>query len=103
MHGVAEAVGAWLDEGHDPLVVRARLTEGAGSAGRGEALAVGPGCHCVEALLVANCGPVMSVTGDHVGTFLGDTAETMLPVARVHPRRYETQPARSISDPDLSP
>ncbi len=42
MHGVAAAVGAWLDAGVDPVVVRVPLAEGIGGAGPGEVLAFGP-------------------------------------------------------------
>jgi hypothetical protein len=41
MHGVAAAVGAWLDAGEDPVVVRVPLAEGIGGAGPGEVLAFG--------------------------------------------------------------
>jgi len=148
MHSVAAAVGAWLDAGDDPVVVRAPLVEGAGGAGPAEVLAFGPGGDCAGALLggavddtaarlagqvrsshqrqvatvtlsdhdarvcglISGClvtlvadraaalpfdwqggrtpavfagplgegGPVMSVTGDHAGTSVADTAQWML-------------------------
>jgi hypothetical protein len=53
MHSVAAAVGAWLDAGDDPVVVRAPLVEGAGGAGPAEVLAFGPGGDCAGALLGA--------------------------------------------------
>jgi xanthine/CO dehydrogenase XdhC/CoxF family maturation factor len=51
MHGVAAAVGAWLDAGEDPVVVRVPLAEGIGGAGPGEVLAFGPPGHRVGGLL----------------------------------------------------
>jgi xanthine/CO dehydrogenase XdhC/CoxF family maturation factor len=42
MHGVAAAMGAWLDAGEDPVVVRVPLAEGIGGAGPGDVLAFGP-------------------------------------------------------------
>ncbi|HEY6698970.1 MAG TPA: XdhC family protein [Acidimicrobiales bacterium] len=51
MHGVAAAVGAWLDAGEDPVVVRVPLAEGIGGAGPGDVLAFGPAGRRVGALL----------------------------------------------------
>jgi xanthine/CO dehydrogenase XdhC/CoxF family maturation factor len=51
MHGVAAAVGAWLDAGEDPVVVRVPLAEGIGGAGPGEVLAFGRVGHRVGGLL----------------------------------------------------
>src|SRR5262245_2847048 len=51
MHGVSGAVGAWLDAGEDPVVVRVPLAEGIGGAGPGEVLAFGPAGERVGGLL----------------------------------------------------
>ena len=152
MHGVAAAVGSWLDAGDDPVVVRAPLAQGVGGAGRGEVVAFGPGGDRVGALLggavddvalrlvtevrtsgrrrvetvqitsvtarahgltsggtvtlvadraavlpfdwrgdrttvvfagpMGAGGPIVSVTGDHTGTFVGDAAERVLRAGR---------------------
>jgi hypothetical protein len=87
MHRVAAAVGAWLDAGDDPVIVRAPLVEGtgdAGGAGGADVLAFGPG----------GCG-----AGVLLGGSVDDTAARLADEVRSsHQRQVATV---TLSDHDV--
>ena len=66
MHGVAAAVGTWLDAGEAPVVVRVPLAEGIGGAGPGEVLAFGPAGRRVGNLLGGAVDDVAARLADEV-------------------------------------
>jgi len=81
MHGVVAAVGAWLDAGDDPVVVRAPLTRGLAGAGRGEALAFGRDGRSIGELLGGAVDDVARRLVDEVRT----TGRRQVETVRISP------------------